>query len=446
MVVAVSEVRKATFAQPMTSSSTPPLRTINSDANADSNRLQSLSAPAQVLDAGFSPRPILLDFCLRWCLLGLFKSNGIAAWVFWVGQLLVIPLGILAWTYARQNRIRVQLNLDKGNVYACVKTSYGIFLFLSVNLGVGLYIFYGQLAGVWQWLRVVAVVLDAALFGFYLMLVYLASFAVPRAPKQTKGKAALAQPAVDEEPTSAIDPLDSRVLKAEARLASLNLSVETYSLESTLFGGLAFSAFLTLISSNVPVLMYTQQTLLQTALLFDRMMVIDLQGVLSLVNSFAPTEIFYALLCLECIFTSLFFMLVIASKVRYYALQKHAQLLVQQAMKYNQKKDDLEIHNRNIDPVTRLRLAALAAIVIKNIETVDETFKELAAVINFMHLFRGLGIGLFFALLVTGAFLLAPLLGMGVLAFILLTFAYTAFDKGVREKRLNELVRKISSR
>lgn len=73
----------------------------------------------------------------------------------------------------------------------------------------------------------------------------------------------------------------------------------------------------------------------------------------------------------------------IASKVRYYALQKHAQLLVQQALKFHQKKDDLDLHTEIKDQVARFRMETLAANVMKNIETVEEIFKELTA-LNFM--------------------------------------------------------------
>lgn len=405
--------------------------------------------PAQVVavEAGFYPLPILLDFALRWFFLVLVNANWLAEWVFWVAQLLLIPGGVLAWTYARKERILARFNLDKSRAFPRVSSSFGIYLFLSANLGLDVYILNTQLTEIWPWLRVVVLGLAPFLFGVYLLLLYLASYAAPPAQKLPKSKESLPQPAAgDMESSPAIDPLDSRVLNAEARLASLNLSVETYSLESTLFGGLAFSAFLTLISSNVPVLLYTQTALQKLAVVFERFLLWDFETLGGLLATFIFPDHFYALLCLECLFTSLFFILVIASKVRYYALQKHAQLLVQQALKYHQKKDDLDLHTKIKDPVARFRMAALAAQVIKNVETVEEIFKELTAVLNFMNLFRGLGIALFFALLVTGAFLLSSFLGIGVLVFILLTFAYTAFDKGVRERRLNELVRRMNLR
>ncbi len=404
---------------------------------------QQDAGKSKYVEVNFSPWPMLLDYILRWAFFALYSFDIIPGWLFWTAQFIFIPLFIVVWVFGRYFRVNKLLGSDKTNTSYSPKSSFLTFLFYIALLGSGLYVFYQQLNDVWTWLRIVLVILDFAAYGVYLFCIFVFSIATP---KKNKDKV----PAVEAQETaipvikSECDQNDYEVLEAELQMTTMNLNVETFSLESTLFGGLAFSAFLTLIASSTPILTYTQELLILIGRFFQFLTVFDFSSMERMFASLVYPDHLFGLLSLECLFTSLFFILVIASKVRYHALQRHAYLLVKQVSKYNQKENAAQSQETQpTDPDGQTNHNPLTAIVSKNLEIVNKSFKELQAIINYMNVFRNLGLGAFFTLLITGAFIISNFMGIIVSGFIVLAFFFTSIDKLLREKRLNELVSKI---
>jgi hypothetical protein len=408
------------------------------------NNLPEMVTPPpkpELIRADFTFWPILVDTFSRWTLYTLYRYQLIPGWLFWVSQFLFIPLGIYIYCMILRKKIIGRLSSGDTQIRIKPKGSFLIFAFYLAILTSGLYVFYSQLEGMPGWLRIVTVVIVTGLLGFYFIMVYELSVALPKRknkPEFLANDLPNAENIKDKEFSP--DENDERVINAEARLYSMDQHVETYSLESTLFGGLAFSAFLVLVTSNVAVIGYTQTLLKVMAIFTQQLFLLDFSSLGPAIHMLAYPDSIFAALCLECLLTSLFFILVIASKIRYHSLQRQVQLLVQLAVHYDRKED--ELFNREekfINEKAEGRLASLTDKVTEKLISAEKSFDELSTTITYMSIFRTIGIFFFFSLLVSGSFLISNVLGVVVLIFIGITQLYSSVDRWVREKHILDL-------
>ena len=194
----------------------------------------------------FSATFIITDFVLRLIVLDLWVYFGLSDVLFWMLQVVGITTVILLLVYWKHNRLlekhRTKQILVQGGPWALV-----LVLFVVVAGTVAAY------SATEDWgrpLRLLFTTTSFALYGTYVGVLYIFSPSgrlwFPPPEEQH-----VVEHADDLDP---IDHNDLRIANMETDTFSITHRVESYTLESALFGALAFSGFLTLLAADDPVL------------------------------------------------------------------------------------------------------------------------------------------------------------------------------------------------
>ena len=135
----------------------------------------------------FSFWPITVDFVSRWFLWYFWQREVVADWVFWIGQIFIISVGILVWASSRYNKIREDACYSTTDFNVSPEsTTWSVLLSLLV-VGWGIYIAVSLSAGWASWLRVAWAILIFFIYGIYIIILYVTSVVAPpskAAPKK----------------------------------------------------------------------------------------------------------------------------------------------------------------------------------------------------------------------------------------------------------------------
>jgi hypothetical protein len=397
------------------------------------------------IELPFNPFPVIIDYSLRWGLLSLLKLEWIPEWLFWVAQIAAVPLPILFVTIDHIDTVKKRLNIPvKTEVTSSPSKKVTIFLWLIVLSGcsVTFMLVNGRAEPGWINSLVTSVMVLVTLisYGAYVWLLYEFSVTgdinITEQPVVAKG----IESPVDAE-VELIDRNDNQIIEMQAELGSVAQRVDTYTLESALFGALAFSGFLSLIASEKPVLTSIHSLLFVCRDLTNLLFSLALQDARDVFVSKIDQNAIIAAVTLETLLCSVLFVSVIISRIRLSDVLKRADYAVRIAAAYNEKEE--ELHNlalQNIvGPAIERRLASTAARISEAVKSARPLFKELWAISGYMRLFRNFGVASFVLILITSAFLASPTLGLVFTFVFLLAYTYTAVDEFLRRKRLEAI-------
>lgn len=377
---------------------------------------------------------IITDFLLRLLVFDLWIYFGLSDFLFWSLQVVGLTGAVLAlalWNYHRLlNRHRVARIVVESGPWALI-----LVLFVVVAGTVVSY------AATEDWgrpgLRLLFTIFACAAYGTYITSLYLLSASGRTWLPRPEDRHAV-EHAADLHP---IDLNDLRIARMETDTFSITHRVESYTLESALFGALAFSGFLTLLGAN------------QDVLLKIRALGADLEAIWTVMRK-APlvlreqlaerltAEDVIAALTVETVLSSMLFLLVILSRLRFYNTLKRVDHSVRSARAMNDKEDQvhlLDIETRGEIPELATRRAYLTRRVNQYMNDAESLFDNLMPLVAYMWVFRSLGIGMFLLILSTSAFLISPMLSLSfvVLAFSAYTFMH--LDTRRHERQLQGL-------
>ena len=141
--------------------------------------LKKASATPKDVIFGFSFLPITVDIASRWFLWYLWQHEKVNDWVFWIGQIIVISLGVLGWAGSRYKKIREEAGISTADFNVSPKnTTWSVLFSLSVVFW-GTYIAISLSAGWVSWLRVVWSIGVFCLYGLYVVILYITSVVTP---------------------------------------------------------------------------------------------------------------------------------------------------------------------------------------------------------------------------------------------------------------------------
>jgi len=375
---------------------------------------------------------ILLDYFLRLFLYGLWRLHLVPSWLFWVGQILGISVFVFMWVAFRAPTIRAKYNIPEGEpIYSEDTLLSTIFTFSGVLLAT--YIVFTIFQAWSLWVRVVFSVLTFLVYGLYVFVINSNSI---QAKIKENATAAPVQLPVDEW----IDENDLEIVRLETDKISLSQRVDTYTLESTLFGALSFSAFVTIIASDKPVLAGVRELIADFSQCAHDILQFEFRHLWQPIAGMATETTLIAAIALETLICSMFFLSVIVSRLRFNDVLKRVDYAVRIASSYNDKEEEvynLILEGHDESKVSN-RLQVLKDRISNAVYHAEESFKDLRPIVNYMWVFRNLGLVSFLLILVTGALWVSPMLAILFTSLSVLAYVYSALDSWIRTRSLEK--------
>lgn len=400
---------------------------------------------------GWSPIPLLLDVAARWVAFVALRNGLIGHGWFWAFQFSVAPVLFLSMIRTegkvrRARGIAVEVSLDAEPL-----GSRG-FLLVGAIVG-GLVGTAAVLAGLHPALRVLGVLSSIPLYGFWVGIIAVFSYS-PRLRGEPRTSPQVEEPEVERvedfdgplpdmvdqvEVVEEVAPVeltgvkrawrdsDERAVEQaqlEVTASALHHRVDAYTLESALIGAISFSAFIQIIFSD-------EGSLARTQAFVDGVSVASIRAlVLSMPMSGESTSdgVLLIGLTLLTLVASLLFLLVIVSRLQFNtALQDLSGLLKSSGVLADREVQALLLvegsaPSKGLESLMD-RVETLGAEADKTMKGADEALKFVTPVVEYMGMFRHLGVGCYLAVLVCCAALLsgevaAAFVGLGAMAYL----------------------------
>jgi len=378
----------------------------------------------KVVHLTFSYLPIAADFVLRWAVLELWVVDWLSLWVFLAAQFVLIPASVLGVTLYREEQLRAKHRCDvveaQGSGWSAIFTLFvvvtGVFVVFSL---------FNRAGGLVQILLSLAAF---GVYGFYNLVLYFASV-------QDIVWRSMEYDDLDG-PDDPEDANDLRIAIMETEIHSISHRIEAYTLESALFGALAFSGFTTLISSEKPIMAGVHELVNSIVATWN-----DNAGLITAIRNFLSRPVsddtLFAAITVETLVCAMFFLLVIGSRLRFYSVLKKVEYGVKVARAWNTKEEEaLNIKLQgNPSAELQLRLERLTRKVGVATSQAEPLLADLITMARYMWVFRTLGVVTFMVILTTSAFLLSNRLALAFIALATLGYSYARIAKWVHDKR-----------
>jgi hypothetical protein len=371
------------------------------------------------------------DYALRWVVLEIWRYRIVNDWVFWTSQF-VIGLCMFIYIGFRQERIRAKYQVPKTEVE---DTAWSILFLLFIAFSSS-YIAYSLYSDWRLWVKLLFSLAILLVYSTYTLMLYVGSI-----QRISKADRARELDALSGDEQNEIDANDIRIVRMETEIASVSHRVESYTLESALFGALAFSGFLTLISSSNPVLKNSQDLLASLSIIFNRLREGSFSGLSNSLNLMATSDYLMAAITIETLVCSMFFVSVIVSRLRFYGVLKQVDYAVRTARMYNDKEEEvynLMLENEAKKEVLEGRLQHLTQRIADAINKAEPLFRDLDFIANAMWALRNSGIGTFVLILLTSAFLISNILALIFVVVSLAAYIFTVFHKWMSHRKLRD--------
>lgn len=227
-----------------------------------------------------------------------------------------------------------------------------------------------------------------------------------------------------EEPTQLnADENDEHLAVLTVKLKGLNQRIEAFVLEAALFGALAFSAFVQLISTDLLTLSDITVFLQHLSGLSASILHLQPPAEWADLAAMGDKKNLFSAICMLTLFCSLFFLTVIATRLRFSDLGQRIDTALELARAYNTKEETVLYGTPPIEG-RAVQLEGLGRRVHQELAKARILFADSEGVIVLMRYFRDLGVGTFFVILTTSSLIFSPLLAIGFAALYLFTRAY----------------------
>ncbi|GEM_PF-2092788 len=149
-------------------------------------------------------------------------------------------------------------------------------------------------------------------------------------------------------------------------------------------------------------------------------------------------------LMLETLISSSFFLLVIASRLRFTQLIEKIDNAINLAKTYNTKEEEVYMLHLQFEKnrTYRKRLESLSARIEKQVRVAQELLLEVRPVVAYMSLFRNLGVLMFLVIIITSLIFFDFRIALFFGFLCLMVYAYKQFDDWYRQRRLRSIIEK----
>lgn len=412
------------------------------------------------VEASFSYWPMALDFSLRILVFILWRIGLISYVLYWIYQILFISFIVVVWATVRSDsvnkavtsRLKAKENIPD-NVIISLDIRYPAFAFLfGVILVLGAFPFIStSITFPYIWLSRLTSISLTTIYAIYVFALGLWSSSERDPTSFTRENPRVVPDLVqligpDElrshaDGIPAIDRNDEEITFFETSISSISDRIESYTLESTLFGALAFSGFLALISGNLDMLDQIAVIGASLEAIFDKL--IQLQFDNSLLSDFSMIttrqNLILAAVSIETLTCSLFFLLVVVYRIQYSDALRTVNYVVALARRYNDKEEEIYRLKLELSSITERedhnladRLHHLHSVIQRKLLEAQVLFNELLPAAMYMQLFRNLGLASFALILITSSLLISGKLTAMFGMLLLLAIAYSVFEKYMR--------------
>jgi hypothetical protein len=242
-----------------------------------------------------------------------------------------------------------------------------------------------------------------------------------------------------------VDLNDNDILAIENRIKSLAVRVDAYILESVMFGALGFSGFLTLIASDLDKFNYLNMRMFGHHLvefMLD-LMIFEFKTIEQYRLFSTNPEHLLILIMFQTLLCSMFFMLVIAARIKFSRLAENTDNVIGLARSLNDKEEEvylLRIQNFGNAEYLDDRLVMLANKINRSIVQAHKLIEELNPVAAYMSLFRNLGVLMFLLIIITSLLFFHTTIAAFFVFLALMAYIYKRLDDWYRKKRMTQII------
>lgn len=234
----------------------------------------------------------------------------------------------------------------------------------------------------------------------------------------------LAQLDHQEKPTQLLneDENDEVIVKLETQLTSYTSRLEAYVLESALFGALTFSGFLQIMAADFisfPDLENFARLLLEAGQNLVRFNEAGLASSLAGLNNKVSL---FCLVSVESLLCSIFFLGVIAARLRFSNIADQVTTSLNIAKAFNSKEEG--IIERRSDEKSSTRLHKITLTINEQLNLATLALEQVKPVMAYMQYFRNVGILLFLFILISSSLFIGGGLSWLFIALVVATYIY----------------------
>lgn len=381
------------------------------------------------LVAKFWPTALLLDILLRWLTLGLERLDYMNAPVVWFAQF-VIPIIVFWWTVRHHLRMHARYELASNvminpDMHA---GALGVVLFAMIAGAIQIY----SSIGTAMWLRVILTILLTAIYTSYMLFI---AAAADRVVLKSQDEPEHREPAHDSN--------DRMIIHLETERASMQQRVDTYTLESTLFGALSFSAFVSIISSEKATLKGAQLFADDIVRLFQAAIALSGESAVGIAREIANETTLLPAIAAQTLICSAFFLSVIICRLRFNDLLARTDYCIRVATQFNAKEEAVHAEVMSlpeIPPHVQNRLDVFHANINESVGLANQAMGGLKPVVTYMGFFRNLGVLVFLLILIASSLWISEVLAILFAALMIGVYAYPLLDR-IRDRALAHIQR-----
>jgi hypothetical protein len=374
----------------------------------------------------FRYRYVLLDAALRWGVLAALRFGFINTVFFWILQVVVSLVGT-SWTGNRAVKIRDEYGLIAGETDKDMGPFASTMVVAFMVLGV--YFSWVMPSTSMIWLnRLIGIGLTLIWISF-LTAIVVNSIGDPIESDEAPG-------GVD------IDANDRAIIRLENDRASFVQRLETYTLESTLLGAIAFSAFVSIAASDRDARegVTAMISIMRSAgMLLGKVRIIP---ALELLGTLRDEKALLAAIAVESLVCSIAFLCVLIARIRFADLLSWADYSIRVATAMNDKEEELNNLSFGAGPDQKSqieqRLLKVRSEIDKAVEHAISTLSRVRPLLVYLLVFRNAGMLAFVFMLITSALWLSHTLALLFLIVSVVAGIYPALDR-IRDRALERL-------
>lgn len=247
-----------------------------------------------------------------------------------------------------------------------------------------------------------------------------------------------------------VDANDIAIVEMEGDIRNLQNRVEAYILESVMLGALSFSGFLTLLSADERRVDYEIMTVFGDSI---KKILIDIVLLKFDINDTAyqifidagdDRRFLVAWIMFVTLMSSLFFVLVIISRLKFSSIIEKVDNAIRLARAYNDKEEEVFMLHLQFEDRDRLkkRLDLLGRKIAQQIAMATDLLKEVKPIVYYMSIFRNLGVFFCMLIIVIGVLFYSQLLAFLVGLLIFIVYIYKQVDDWYRRNRLKRIIQR----
>ncbi len=404
-------------------------------SNSSLTEIEYFSEPKK---AAFTPAFLLSDLILRFLVHWLFLLNIIGPLLFWIVQLLIIPITTLVLLYSASGRegqwkeyIKKKEN-NSDDIKIEIENSPMSVLFGFLNFVLGLYVSWQLYSSYFSfWLVLLLFIVTFITYGFYVMFIYTLSYG--KIPKE-------GQASDYDKEKNEVDRNDIRLINLEVAVNGFSQRIDTYTIESALLGALAFSCFLTILGVDPQLPADAKLLTFEIQELFTMLLKFDIAGIQNLfeVFKFYTVANILSVLAFEALVCALLYLMVIVKRINFYKHLDNVQENLQIAKTYNQKEEEYDLlcvqntgnedfQNRKIELTKKVKTYS---------DRSAQNLEELKLVMKYMTFVRETALFIFVLIIATSACIVSFYTGM---VFILLYALFQLINSKIMQNILYRL-------